>query len=170
MEEEEEEVQVMFSCDLCEKKYAYLHKLHHHELWLCKGRASEAVILNSPRRSQSRNYTVLPPTPDKCDQDVELAEVEAEAEAERGCKEDGVSVEEEFYCDQCEKGFHSKNARKKHKKKYHRQHHQEVGRPKLRLFKHLLFHGIFRWTWVVAICRMKKMLLALPLEGSPNRR
>ena len=115
--------------------YAYIHKLRHRELWLCKGRPSETVILNSPRRSESRNCFELPPTPAKCHQDVELDEAEEsdiEYEEERGSKVDGV--EEEFLCDECEKAFPSKNARKKHKKKNHRQHLREVGRPKLRLF------------------------------------
>ena len=63
-------------------------------------------------------------------------------------------VEEEFLCDECERGFSSKNVRKKHKNKIHRQHLQEVGRPKLRLFKDLSLHDIFRWTWVVTSFKM----------------
>ena len=57
----------MFACELCEKQYAYLHKLRHHELWLCKGRPSETVILNSPRRTESRNCfeLLITPPPEK---------------------------------------------------------------------------------------------------------
>ena len=64
----------MFTCELCEKQYAYVHKLRHHELWLCKGRTSESVMLSSPRRSGSRNCFSLPPTPDKGEGEVEKNE------------------------------------------------------------------------------------------------
>ena len=71
----------MFTCELCEKQYAYVHKLRHHELWLCKGRTSESVMLSSPRRSGSRNCFSLPPTPDKGEGEVEKNE---ELELESG--------------------------------------------------------------------------------------
>ena len=82
----------MFACELCEKQYAYLHKLRHHALWLCKGRPSETVILNSPRRTESRNCFELPITlpPEKGVGDL----VTKPNEGEEKCEELDVGGEE----------------------------------------------------------------------------
>ena len=118
----------MFSCELCDKQYAYPHKLHHHALWLCKGRTSESCMLTSPRRSGSRNCFLLPPTPEKGEGEAELVE-----ELKETNRNDDVEVtnrkvdneEEVFPCDACGKSFPSKNSRRKHKKKKHPQQLQE---------------------------------------------
>ena len=119
----------MFSCELCDNQYAYPHKLHHHALWLCKGRTSESCMLASPRRSGSRNCFLLPPTPEKGEGEAELLE-----ELKETNRNDDVEVtnrkvdneEEVFPCDACGKSFPSKNSRRKHKKKKHPQQLQEV--------------------------------------------
>ena len=114
----------MFSCELCDKQYAYPHKLHHHALWLCKGRTSESCMLTSPRRSGSRNCFLLPPTPEKGEGEAEL--VEELKETNRNDDEEVThrkveNEEEVFPCDACGKSFPSKNSRRKHKKKKHPQ-------------------------------------------------
>ena len=81
----------MFSCELCEKQYAYVHKLHHHELWQCKGRPSESVMVSSPRKSGSRNCFTLPPTPEKGEGEEEekIEEVSCPRSGESGELESG---------------------------------------------------------------------------------
>ena len=81
----------MFSCELCEKQYAYVHKLHHHELWQCKGRPSESVMVSSPRKSGSRNCFTLPPTPEKGEGEEEekIEEVSCPRSGESGEQESG---------------------------------------------------------------------------------
>ena len=137
---------VMFSCELCHKQYAYIHKLEYHKVWQCKGLPSESCMLTSPRRKGSNNCYVLPPTPAKGEGDTELVELVEEQKARNEhvlieCVEGGV--EEVFTCDICGESLSSKNSRKKHKRKKHRQHLQEVGRPKFRLFKDLLLHDTY---------------------------
>ena len=129
----------MFKCDQCDKQYAYVHKLQHHLVWNCKGNKSETHMLSSPRRSGSSNCFVLPPTHAKGDDDVELVGAQREKDdndighfEERERESEVKGVEEQYICNECEKGFHSKNARRKHKKKYHRHDIQEVGKSKLR--------------------------------------
>ena len=121
----------MFKCDQCDKQYAYVHKLQHHLVWNCKGNKSETHMLSSPRRSGSSNCFVLPPTPAKGDDDVELVGAGKEKDDSdiEHCEEGGSEVkgvEEQYICDECEKGFPSRSAKKKHKRKYHHQDLQEV--------------------------------------------
>ena len=70
----------MFSCERCEKQYAYLHKLKHHQLWSCKGQPSKTCMCSSPRRAGSRNCFTLPPTPEKGEADVEVGNGQKEGE------------------------------------------------------------------------------------------
>ena len=72
---------VMFSCELCHKQYAYIHKLEYHKVWQCKGLPSESCMLTSPRRKGSNNCYVLPPTPAKGEGDTELVELVEEQKA-----------------------------------------------------------------------------------------
>ena len=69
----------MFSCERCEKQYAYLHKLKHHKVWSCKGQPSKTCN-SCPRRAGSRNCFTLPPTPEKGEGDVEVGNGQKEGE------------------------------------------------------------------------------------------
>ena len=70
----------MFSCESCEKQYAYLHKLKHHQEWSCKGQPSKTCMFSCPRRAGSRNCFTLPPTPEKGEGDVEVGNGQKEGE------------------------------------------------------------------------------------------
>ena len=95
----------MFSCERCEKQYAYLHKLKHHKVWSCKGQPSKTCMFSCPRRAGSRNCFTLPPTPEKGEGDVEVGNGQKEGEEktqevtavlvnEREENEDSEKVEE----------------------------------------------------------------------------
>ena len=83
----------MFSCERCEKLYAYLHKLKHHKVWSCKGQPSKTCMFSCPRRAGSRNCFTLPPTPEKGEGDVEVGNGQKEGEEEGGVKEGGEGCE-----------------------------------------------------------------------------
>ena len=70
----------MFLCESCEKQYAYLHKLKHHEVWNSKGQPSKTCMFSCPRRAGSRNCFTLPPTPEKGEGDVEVGNGQKEGE------------------------------------------------------------------------------------------
>ena len=157
---------VMFSCEQCEKQYAYLHKLRHHELWLCKGRPSETVILSSPRRTGSRNYFELPITPPpeegKGDLVTEQHEgkegsEELEVEGEKSEELDGNTMHL-FPCFLCDRSFPSNNTRKKHKRKAHK---EQQAQDLVRLWNALhithCFHYIFR-SLVMPLLKKEGML------------
>ena len=82
----------MFNCDLCQKQYAFVHKLQHHRQWGCKGRPSETCILNSPRRPGSVNLLLLPPTPVKSPEKSYSGIRESEEENEVTVTVDAVKV------------------------------------------------------------------------------
>ena len=73
----------MFNCDLCQKQYAFVHKLKHHKQSTAvelQRRLSETCILNSPRRHGSVNLFSLRPTPVKSPEKSGVRESEEENE------------------------------------------------------------------------------------------
>ena len=93
----------MFSCDLCEKKYGHIHKLHHHKRWGCKGHPPETCMLSSPRRAGSSNCFTLPPTPEKSEADIEVGNGQKEREEKTDEVEKPDSDEvENLDCDEVE--------------------------------------------------------------------
>ena len=49
----------MWKCSDCHKTYAHLHKLQHHQSWLCQGRKGTSDVCHDARRPLSSNIFLL---------------------------------------------------------------------------------------------------------------